>query len=142
MERLYSLKEASRLLGIHWATIERWDNEGKIRCIRLPNNYRKVPESEIRRLRGEKEKRREIIYARVSSQDQKGDLQRQIEKLKSIAPDAEVLSDVMSGMNFERKSFRKLIEGVLSGDIANIYYSQGSLSEVWLRSDRADLPIQ
>ncbi|MGC9177928.1 MAG: MerR family transcriptional regulator, partial [Conexivisphaera sp.] len=31
MERLYTLKEAKRLLGVTTRTIQRWDKDGKIR---------------------------------------------------------------------------------------------------------------
>ncbi|EQD39099.1 DNA binding domain protein, excisionase family, partial [mine drainage metagenome] len=58
------------MLGLNPQTLIRWGNEGKIKCIRLPNNYRKVPESEIRRLRQEWSERKNAIYARVSSRGQ------------------------------------------------------------------------
>jgi putative resolvase len=34
MERLYTLKEAKKLLGVTTRTIQRWDREGKIRIVR------------------------------------------------------------------------------------------------------------
>jgi putative resolvase len=34
MERLYTLKEAKKLLGVTTRTIQRWDKEGKIRVVR------------------------------------------------------------------------------------------------------------
>jgi putative transposase len=47
------------------------------------------------------EQRKQAIYARVSSHDQKSDLDSQVNALKSGAPDAEVYADIRSGLNFK-----------------------------------------
>ncbi|MEM2479870.1 MAG: helix-turn-helix domain-containing protein, partial [Candidatus Bathyarchaeia archaeon] len=44
MEKLYTLKEAKRLLGVTTRTIQRWDKEGKIRVVRTVGGRRRVPE--------------------------------------------------------------------------------------------------
>ena len=52
-ERTYSLKEASAMLGVTVRTIQNWSDRGKVRCIALPgSSWRRVPESEMRRLLG------------------------------------------------------------------------------------------
>jgi|Deesub1362A_J573_1020465.scaffolds.fasta_scaffold04681_2 excisionase family DNA binding protein len=48
--RLLTLKEASEILNVHINTLRRWDREGIIRTVRLPNGYRRIPESEIHRI--------------------------------------------------------------------------------------------
>ena len=48
--RILTLDEAAKLLTVTKETIRRWDREGKIHCIRLPNGYRRVPQSEIDRI--------------------------------------------------------------------------------------------
>jgi excisionase family DNA binding protein len=53
MEKLLTPKEAGEILGVCTKTIQRWDKQGKIRCIRTPNNRRRIPESEILRILGE-----------------------------------------------------------------------------------------
>jgi putative resolvase len=77
MERLYTFKEAKKLLGVTMRTIQRWDKEGKIRVVRTVGGRRRIPESEIKRLLGLKERRVVVGYARVSSATQKDDLERQ-----------------------------------------------------------------
>ena len=67
MEKLYTLKEAKKLLGITTKTIQRWDKEGKIRVVRTIGGRRRIPESEIKRVLGVKEERVVVGYARVSS---------------------------------------------------------------------------
>jgi len=75
--KLYRIKEASEILGVHPKTIQRWAREGKIRVVKTVGGIRRIPESEIRRLLGEEVKRvdevgevRAVLYARVSSYDQ------------------------------------------------------------------------
>jgi len=66
MEKLYTLKEAKKLLGVTIKTIQRWDKEGRIRVVRTIGG-RRIPESEIKRILGVKEERVVVGYARVSS---------------------------------------------------------------------------
>ncbi len=53
MEKLYTLKEAREILRVCNKTIQRWDKEGKIKCIRTPGNRRLIPASEILRIVGQ-----------------------------------------------------------------------------------------
>ncbi len=48
----YSVSEAARELGISVDTLRRWDRAGRIRTERDTGNRRRVPRSEIERLRG------------------------------------------------------------------------------------------
>ena len=47
----YSIGEAARLLGVSVDTVRRWDEQGRIRTRRDAANRRRVPASEIDRLR-------------------------------------------------------------------------------------------
>jgi len=54
IERYYNLKEVSVLLGIKVRTAREWVHNGKMNAVKYPNSKMwHVPESEIRRLRGE-----------------------------------------------------------------------------------------
>ena len=77
MGKLYTIRDACKILQLNPNTLRKWDREGKIRCVRLSNNFRRVPESEINRIPGIKNNRMSFIYARVSSHDQKADLDTQ-----------------------------------------------------------------
>ncbi len=57
-----------------------------------------------------------ICYCRVSSHKQRDDLQRQIERLTKTYPQAEVIKDIGSGLNFRRKGLQTLLERLLRGD--------------------------
>ena len=121
MEKLYTLRDACRILRIHPTTLREWDREGKIRCVRLQNNFRRIPESEINRILGIKEERSSYLYARVSSYDQKEDLNRQVERLKAFSPESGIISDIRSGMKFDRKGFLDLLDLVEEDKVSTIY---------------------
>jgi putative resolvase len=118
-ERLYTLKEACLLLGLHPRTIQKWDKQGKIRVVRTPGGRRRIPESEIRRLQGEKGIRSVIGYARVSSNTQKDDLERQVEYLRQRGVQ-EVITDIGSGLNEKRKGFLRLLDRVLHNEVDKV----------------------
>ena len=121
MGRIYTIREACDILQIDATTLRRWDREGKIHCIRLSNNFRRVPEEEINRILGVKSNRIDAIYARVSSSDQKNDLYNQINRLKPLYPDAQVFSDIKSGLKFNRKGFIELLNMIEDNKVNNIY---------------------
>ncbi len=57
----------------------------------------------------------------MSSNDQKSDLYNQINRLKSLHPDAIVYSDIRSGLKFNRKGFNELLNKIENNEINNIY---------------------
>jgi putative resolvase len=125
MEKLYTLKEAKKLLGVTTRTIQRWDKEGKIRVVRTIGGRRRIPESEIKRILGLKEERVVVGYARVSSTTQKDDLERQKQLIHSYAKDKgygeiQILSDVGSGLNENRKGFLRLLEMVTERKVSKV----------------------
>jgi len=133
MERLLTLKEACRLLGVHPNTLRKWDKQGKIRVVRTVGGRRRIPESEVKRLMGIKEidvSRRAAIYVRVSSHDQKqkGDLERQKQHLLKYARTrnyevAAILEDVASGLDENRKGLNKLFNMVDRREIGVVIVS-------------------
>jgi len=117
MEKLYKVSEFAKLVGVSRSGVIKWIKEGKIRAINIHGRWY-VPESELERLvkgfyAGFK---RIAIYARVSGNTQKDDLERQItslgEYVKKYFPQAEyiVVKDVASGLKEDRRGLRRLIE--------------------------------
>jgi len=122
MEKLYTMKEASEILGVHVRTLQKWDEEGKIHCVRTVGGKRRVPESEIKRILGLREERKTVGYARVPSQ--KDDLERQIEAISQFAKEQgwniETPKDIGSGLNEDRKSFQKLLKMVMNKEVSKV----------------------
>ncbi|PCN50826.1 IS607 family transposase [Candidatus Geothermarchaeota archaeon ex4572_27] len=124
-ERLLPPREACRRLGIHYVTLKRWIYSGRIRAVRTPTGRWMIPESEVERIVGGKEEAREVravIYARVSSSDQKSDLERQIEYLTQYCTAKgykviDILSDIASGLKTNRRGLLKLFNYVINKQV-------------------------
>jgi len=106
-----NLKEWADLNGVHKDTAYRWFKEGK-----LPVPAKKVSRTILVYPDAPFEQKSETfaLYARVSSTDQKADLDRQLQRLKVWATDAGVKvvkteSEIASGMNGRRAKLRKLL---------------------------------
>jgi excisionase family DNA binding protein len=72
-------REVCRSLGISYSTLSRWVREGRIRAIRTAGGVFRVPESEVRRIAEGlpiSKEIRAVIYARVSSPDQRSNPER------------------------------------------------------------------
>jgi excisionase family DNA binding protein len=115
-ERYLTTKEFARLLSVSRVTVIKWIKKGRITAYSVHGKWR-IPYSEVERvLRGVQRVRRVAIYARVSSNTQRDDLERQVEALKlwvyKNLPNAEyvVVTDIASGLNEDRRGLRKLIE--------------------------------
>ena len=127
MDRLLSISEAAKLLGVSESTLRRWDREKKLQPNeRTEGNQRRYRLSSIRPefRRGADSKKRTLAYARVSSQDQKEDLRRQKELLELFCSTQgwqfELISDLGSGMNYSKKGLRKLLDAILSGQAGRL----------------------
>jgi len=126
MERYLRRGEVARILGVAELTLYRWTKEGKIRAVRTPGGEYRYPESEIYRILGEqKPQNKAVIYARVSSADQKEDLERQIEVLRKFAEKEglevlEVITEIASGLNGKRKGLKRLFELVKNREIEKV----------------------
>ena len=111
------------------ATLRRWNIKGVLPAIRRSSNGKRLYHMpSLRKLFGEdhaqaKENNRSgIIYARVSSSNQKesGDLQRQVEDLQNSYPGYYVIKDVGSGLNFKRSGLQDLLERVHKGTVSEV----------------------
>ena len=120
-----SIGKAATLLGVSKDTLRRWESAGKIVSERTPRGHRRY---DISSLRGTKRipasDKPTIAYARVSGNDQKKDLQRQIELLEAYCAahgwSYEILQDLGSGLNYKKKGLNKLIQKICSSSIQRI----------------------
>ena len=107
---------AAARLGVSTKTLERWLEDGKIEGIFTQGGQRRYNlDSVIPVRRGNPtDERATLLYARVSSRGQKNDLSQQIEFLAARYPDAEIITDIGSGLNFKRKGLQTLLDRVLT----------------------------
>ncbi|MFA4646549.1 IS607 family transposase [Pyrococcus kukulkanii] len=122
--RLYRTGEVAKRLGVSTMTVRRWIKAGKIKAYQIGREFR-IPESEVLRLLEGKLPDKVVIYARVSSRDQKEDLERQVEYLKNYCSSkgyqvVKILTDISSGLNENRKGLKNLFKLVESGEITKV----------------------
>ncbi len=127
MNKYLTINETAKLLGISTSTLRRWEKEGRlIPDIRTKGNQRRYLLSKIspETVRIDDTKKKTICYARVSSHDQKNDLDRQKQILELYCStngwQYEIISDLGSGMNYYKKGLKKLIEAVLEEKVGRL----------------------
>ena len=123
MTKYKTRKEASEILGVHYHTIYRLAKIGDIKTVKIGKQQMYDIDEYLRKNKIEKEVKRKICYCRVSSSKQKEDLKRQIEYMKSKYPTYEIISDIGSGLNFNRTGLNNIIDGAIKGDIEIVVVS-------------------
>ena len=123
-------KEASKILGVRQRTLYGWDKKGIIETIRTPGGKRlynvnkymkaKICETNICNNLDDLDKIEEklnICYVRVSTNNQKNDLENQKKELEKYYPNYTYIEDIGSGLNFNKRGIRKIIDLAISGKI-------------------------
>lgn len=115
-----------KILNISRQTLAKYVKNGDIRVVMQTNKQYDYNEEDVYRKAGLSENRVNVVYARVSTPKQKRDLENQAETLinycnaNGVKVD-KVYKDIASGMNFDRKQFRSMLEDVLNYRISSIY---------------------
>ncbi|MBO3460496.1 IS607 family transposase [Aetokthonos hydrillicola Thurmond2011] len=112
--------QAQKMYGYHPKTLANWADEGKIEYIRTPGGQRRYLASSLSSRVQAKPEEKTILYCRVSTHSQKDDLDTQVIELSKRAPDAEVIREIGSGMNFKRRKFMALMQRVAEGEVSQI----------------------
>jgi putative resolvase len=95
------------------SSLVNWANQGKISSIRSPGGKRFYSFADITRISNLMiEERKTICYARVSSSKQKEDLVRQVSLLAEMYPNTEIITDIGSGLNYNRKGLQNLLKRI------------------------------
>ena len=83
----YKPKDFAELLGVSVKTLQRWDREGILKANRTPTDRRYYTYDQYLQFKGintENDNRQIVIYARVSTRNQKDDLQNQVTFLRQF----------------------------------------------------------
>ena len=129
MGKLVNISEAARILGVTTTTLRNWDKKGLLKPDELTKG--KARRYRIETLRNinrniifTKDDLKTIAYARVSSHDQKEDLNRQVQLLELYCAKHgykyEVIQDIGSGMNYYKKGLTKLIDLILDNQVQRL----------------------
>lgn len=134
-KEVYKLGEVAKFVGVTNGTLRRWENLGKIKFSKTNYGTRSLTKDKLIELLKANNlwsdeieclQKKDVIYCRVSSHDQKkhGDLDRQMQFLIKSNNDLinpVVLSEVGSGLNDKRKQLQKLLRMVLNNEVSRIF---------------------
>lgn len=124
MSRFVKIGEAAKLLGVSIQTLRRWEDTGYLMPARKSNGNTRY--YDLDQLLGKEkiESNLTVAYARVSSHDQKEDLKRQAEVLTVYCIkqgwNFQVIQDLGSGMNYQKKGLKTLIQLILEKKISRL----------------------
>ncbi|WP_040406163.1 IS607 family transposase [Ectothiorhodospira sp. PHS-1] len=127
MKRLVSIGEAAKALGVSITTLRRWEASGRLVPEHTAGGHRRYDLAKLRpeMFRAEEDTgRRTVAYARVSSHDQKEDLERQKQVLELYCAQQgwtfELISDLGSGMNYHKKGLKRLLDAIIDGEVGRL----------------------
>lgn len=125
-KRLVKIGEAARLLGTNHSTLRKWESTGELlpaRKTRGGTRYYDVAEL----MSFTNEAAPTLCYCRVSSHDQKDDLDRQQELLEAYCAAkgwrTQIIRDLGSGMNYRKKGLNQLLELIMKRQIRRLVLS-------------------
>ncbi|MGB7710986.1 MAG: IS607 family transposase [Microcoleus sp.] len=107
------LRKAVEFLGLHPHTLRKYADEGKIKSIKNEAGQRLYDVESYQR---GATRTTVVCYCRVSSIKQRDDLAQQVEFLRQQYPDAEIIQDIGSGINFKRKGLQTLLVRFMRGE--------------------------
>ena len=118
--KYYSSKSVTKILGVTAQTLRNWDKEGKLKPAYIKSNgYRYYSEDSILSYTQERKTKKEVNvigYARVSSNKQTDDLERQVNNLKIYLDNKyksyDIITDIGSGINYTKKGLQLLIDKI------------------------------
>ena len=126
MSRLLTISQAAEMLGVSIITLRRWEQSGKIQPTYTSGGHRRYllcqlhPDFQA----ALPDNRKTIAYARVSSHDQKDDLERQNQVLALYCASQgwqyEIIADLGSGMNYHKKGLKHLLNQIIDGNIGRL----------------------
>lgn len=123
---LMSIGKFAKKIGVSVSTVRHWDNINVLKPVKVSNTgYRYYSQEQVDKYLDNYNKNDKVIlYGRVSTLEQKDDLERQIQNLKTYAYSKgysfEVITDIGSGMNYKNKGLIKLLELISHNQINRI----------------------
>lgn len=127
---IYKPKDFAKMLNVSVKTLQRWDNENTLKAYRNPKGRRYYTHEQYLAFTGvsSKNNKKIVIYARVSTNNQKNDLNNQVKFLKNYANSKglivdEIITEIGSGLNYNRKKWNDLINDCINQKIKTIIIS-------------------
>jgi putative resolvase len=123
--------KAAKFLGCHPNTLRRWEETGELVPDHVtPGGHTRYSHRLLRAFKKRHSTRPEdepkiVLYARVATQDQSPDLERQVRALKAYCdstgePYDEVWTEIGSGVKHQRPKLRRLIHEAIDGQLGKV----------------------
>lgn len=120
--------EASKITGLHPHTVRKLVEQDCIACYKTPSGQRRINSKSLDEFIGScqiskhmKSLQANFLYARVSTEDQLDDLERQIDYLRRPEyTDYTIVKDVSVGMDFKRKGLSTILDACVQNTIGNV----------------------
>ena len=134
MNRFVSIGQAAVCIGVSRSTLRRWEKAGYFKpSWRTKGNHRRYDIEDVRQAfykHDTHEMRKKVVgYARVSGRNQADDLKRQELRLEKEcckhSDDFEIISDLGSGINYNKKGLKQLLSMILAGRRSTIALREG-----------------
>ena len=113
--------DASKALKIHYHTLHKLADNKEIEVITIGNkkfyNVKKYLDNKGLILSPPK---RNVCYCRVSSSKQREDLERQIKFMQDLYPSYEIIFDIASGLNYNRKGLKKILDYASKNELGEL----------------------
>jgi predicted site-specific integrase-resolvase len=119
-------KEVLRVLRISRQTLYNYKKSGKIKAYQTYNSLFNYDKDDVFNLLNSNIERKNVIYCRVSTKNQRKDLQNQKEIIEGFCNKNGILIhnvylDIASGLNFDRDNFQALLNEVINYKIDRIF---------------------
>ena len=118
--------EVLKILKVARPTLTKYVKDGRLKVTLLSNGFYDYDEDSVFSLAKISTNRKCVVYARVSTQKQKKDLENQISVITEYANKNgyqvdKVYSDIASGLNYDRKSFKEMINEIIERRIKCVF---------------------
>jgi putative resolvase len=121
-----SIGEVSIILGVSVVILRRWDRLGKLKPLfRTFGNHRRYDLKDITKIFNKNPNIKKVLgYSRVSSFDQKKDLETQTKVITNYIEakynnyNFEIIEDLGSGLNYKKRGIKKLIKMICNKELS------------------------
>lgn len=130
MNKIISIGQAAKILGVHVQTLRNWERTGRLVPDSIsPGGTRRYNLDKIVAISGkeipiEADNRYTVAYARVSSHDQNEDLTRQTQALELYCAEHgykfELIKDIGTGINYYKKGLTSLIDKIINDEVKRL----------------------
>lgn len=117
-----TISEAAKIKGVSASTLRRWEAEGKLIPERTANGHRRYDLAQLLGIKSENAIT--IAYARVSSHDQKVDLETQKQVLELFCAQHgwqyQIIEDLGTGLNYSKRGLQRLIRMITDNQVERL----------------------